>query len=129
MDPVMQQFLAAYMQLFQNMSNRMATMQDQMNQMNQNQPLRNNHREFMRHDPPTFSHVVDLLEADDWLRAIEKILTITQCTNREKFLYASRRLQALLIGETLIQVPMQTQLPSPGQSLRPVSVHITFPLV
>jgi hypothetical protein len=93
MDPVMQQFLAAQMQLFQDMSNRMATMQDQMNHMNQNQPPKNNHQEFTRHDPLTFSHAVDPLEADDWLRAIEKILTITQCTDREKVLYASGRLQ------------------------------------
>jgi hypothetical protein len=93
MDPVMPQFLAMQMQLFQNMSNRMATMQDLINQMNQNQPLRDNHRKFLRHDPPTFSHAVDPLEADDWLRAIKKILTITQCTNKGKVLYASGCLQ------------------------------------
>jgi hypothetical protein len=54
----MQQYLATQMQLFQGMSNQMATMQDQ---MNQNQPLRDNHQEFMRHDPPTLSHAVDRL--------------------------------------------------------------------
>jgi hypothetical protein len=48
MDPVMQQFLAAQMQLFQDMSNRMATMEDQ---MNQNQPLRDNYRKFLKRDP------------------------------------------------------------------------------
>jgi hypothetical protein len=93
MDPVMHQFLTAQMQLFQDMSNRIATMKDQMNHMNKNQPPKDNHREFMRHDPPTFSHVVDPLEADDWLDATEKILTISQCTDREKVLYASGRLQ------------------------------------
>jgi hypothetical protein len=89
----MLQFLAAQMQLFQDMSNRMATMQGQMNHMNQNQPPKDNHQKFMRHDPLTFSHVVDPLEADDWLKSIEKILTITQCTDTEKVLYASVRLQ------------------------------------
>jgi hypothetical protein len=33
------------------------------------------------------------LEADDWLKTVEKMLTITQCTDREKVLYASGRLQ------------------------------------
>jgi hypothetical protein len=32
----------------------------------------------------------------------------------------------LLIGGTPIQVPMQTHLASPGQSLRLISVHTTF---
>jgi hypothetical protein len=46
----------------------------------------------MRHDPPIFSHTVDPLQADAWLKSIEKILTITQCTDTEKVLYASGRL-------------------------------------
>jgi hypothetical protein len=42
--------------------------------------------------PPAFSHSVDLLDADDWLKVITKKLDITQCNDREKVLYASRRL-------------------------------------
>jgi hypothetical protein len=127
MDPVMQQFLAGQMQLFQNMSNRMANMQDQMNEMNQNQPPRDNHRKFTSHDPPTFSHVVDPLKADDWLKAIEKILTITWCIDRDtSYMLHDDFRDLLLIGGTPIQVPMQTHLASPGQSLRLISVHTTF---
>jgi hypothetical protein len=33
------------------------------------------------------------LEADDWLKTVEKMLTITQCDDREKVLYALGRLQ------------------------------------
>jgi hypothetical protein len=33
------------------------------------------------------------LEADEWLKTVEKMLTITQCADREKVLYASGPLQ------------------------------------
>jgi hypothetical protein len=46
----------------------------------------------MSHHPPTFSHAVDPLDADDWLKLIGKKLDITQCNDREKVLYASGRL-------------------------------------
>jgi hypothetical protein len=90
MDPAMQQFLAAQMQLLQDMSTNMASMQAQ---INQNQPHKDKHQQFMSHCPPVFSHAVDPLEADDWLKAVEKMLTIAQCDDREKVLYASGRLQ------------------------------------
>jgi len=47
----------------------------------------------MSHRPPVFTHAADPLEAEDWLKAVEKMLTVTQCTDREKVLYASGRLQ------------------------------------
>jgi hypothetical protein len=47
----------------------------------------------MSHHPPAFSHVVDPLDADDWLKVIGKKLDITQCNDREKVLYASGRLE------------------------------------
>jgi hypothetical protein len=31
----------------------------------------------MSHHPPTFSHAVDPLDADDWLKVIKKKLDIT----------------------------------------------------
>jgi hypothetical protein len=46
----------------------------------------------MSHKPPTFSNSLDPLQADDWLKSVEKMLNIAQCTNREKVLYASGRL-------------------------------------
>jgi hypothetical protein len=54
---------------------------------------RGKHRDFMSHHPPVFSHSVDPLDADDWLKVIGKKLDITQCNDREKVLYASRRLE------------------------------------
>jgi hypothetical protein len=46
----------------------------------------------MSHKPPTFSNSADPLQADDWLKSVEKMLNIAQCSDREKVLYASGRL-------------------------------------
>jgi hypothetical protein len=46
----------------------------------------------MSHKPPTFSSSLDPLYADDWLKSIEKMLNIAQCSDREKVLYAFGRL-------------------------------------
>jgi hypothetical protein len=40
-----------------------------------------------------FTHAADPLEADDWLRAVEKQLNIAQCDDRQKVLFASGQLQ------------------------------------
>ena len=55
-------------------------------------PPRDKHREFMSHKLPTFSSSLDPLHTDDWLKLVEKMLNIAQCTDREKVLYASGRL-------------------------------------
>ena len=47
----------------------------------------------MKGNPPTFSHASDPLEADDWLRAMERQLNIAQCNDHQKVLYASSQLQ------------------------------------
>jgi hypothetical protein len=44
----------------------------------------------MKGNPLVFTHAIDPLEADDWLRAVEKQLNIAQCN--EKVLYASGQL-------------------------------------
>jgi len=36
-----------------------------------------------------FIHASDPLEADDWLKAVEKQLNLAQCSDLEKVLYAS----------------------------------------
>jgi hypothetical protein len=53
------------------------------------------HREFMSHKPPTFSSSPDPLHADDWLKTMDKMVNIAQCTDREKVLYALGRLTDL----------------------------------
>jgi hypothetical protein len=55
-------------------------------------PPRDKHQEFMSHKPPTFASSPDPVDADDWLKSIEKMLNIAQCSDREKVLYASSRL-------------------------------------
>jgi hypothetical protein len=42
--------------------------------------------------PPTFSHVVESMDADNWLKSIEKKLQVVQCNNHEKMLLASLQL-------------------------------------
>jgi hypothetical protein len=49
----------------------------------------------MSHNPPTFSSSPDPLLADDWLKSVEKMLNIAQCSDREKVLYASGCLTGL----------------------------------
>jgi hypothetical protein len=49
----------------------------------------------MSHHPPTYSHSVDPLDADDWLKTVNKKLNITQCNVREKVLYASGCLEGV----------------------------------
>jgi hypothetical protein len=46
----------------------------------------------MSHKPPTFASSPDPLDANDWLKSVEKMLNIAQCSDREKVLYASGRL-------------------------------------
>jgi hypothetical protein len=52
-------------------------------------PPRDKHREFMSHKSPTFASSPDPLHTDDWLKSVEKMLNIAQCSDREKVLYAS----------------------------------------
>jgi hypothetical protein len=49
----------------------------------------------MSHKPPTFASSPDLLHADDWLKSVEKMLNIAQCSDWEKVLYASGHLTGL----------------------------------
>jgi hypothetical protein len=51
-------------------------------------PLRDGLRDFQRTKPPTFSYAMDPMDADDWLKFVEKKLQVVQCYNREKVLLA-----------------------------------------
>jgi hypothetical protein len=95
----MDQFIAVQMQLLQGLTALVQEIQQnhqnrQYQQQQQHTPqARDKHRDFMSHHPPAFSHAVDPLDADDWLKVIRKKLDITQCNDREKVLYASGRLE------------------------------------
>jgi len=69
--------------------------QNMQNHRNENAPpqVRDKRGEFLKGHPPIFKHSTDPLQADDWLRAIERQLEIAQCDDREKVLYASGQLQ------------------------------------
>jgi len=69
-----------------------ALVQNQQNQQGGRAP-RDKRGEFLTGRPPVFSHATDPLEADDWLRTVERQLNIAQCDNQQKVLYASGQLQ------------------------------------
>jgi hypothetical protein len=54
--------------------------------------LRDRLGDFQRTKPPTFSHTLEPMNADDWLKSIEKKLQVMQCNNHENVLLASHQL-------------------------------------
>jgi hypothetical protein len=48
--------------------------------------------EFQWTKPPTFSHSIEPMDADDWLKIVEKKLQVVQCNNREEVLFAAHQL-------------------------------------
>ena len=78
--PTIEQLLAIQTQLMQTL------VQNQQNQQGGGPP-RDKRGEFLKGRPPVFSHRTDPLEADDWLRAVEKQLNIAQCDDQQKVLY------------------------------------------
>jgi hypothetical protein len=55
-------------------------------------PLRDGLGYFQHTKPPTFSHAMEPMDADDWLKSMEKKLQVVQCNNHEKMLLASLQL-------------------------------------
>jgi hypothetical protein len=47
---------------------------------------------MLNHKSPTFPHAIEPMNADDWLKSVEKKLKVVQCNNREKVLLASHQL-------------------------------------
>ena len=52
-------------------------------------------RDFLSTRPPEFSHALEPLDADDWLKVVESKLLISQCSDREKVLYATHQLTGI----------------------------------
>jgi hypothetical protein len=57
-------------------------------------PPRDRLGDFQRTKPPTFSHAIHPMNADDWLKFVEKKLQVVQCNNHEKGLLASHQLSS-----------------------------------
>jgi hypothetical protein len=91
--PTLEQVLIMQAQMLQTMQQTMASMQQapQYQPAPQQQP-RDKLGEFQRTKPLTFSHSVEPMDANDWLKTIEKKLQVIQCNNREKVLFAAHQL-------------------------------------
>jgi hypothetical protein len=88
--PTLEQVLIMQAQMLQTMQQTVANMQQAQGQQPTPQPQqRDKLGEFQWAKPPTFSHSVEPMDADDWLKTIEKKLQVVQCNNREKVLFAS----------------------------------------
>jgi hypothetical protein len=80
--------------MLQTMQQTMANMQQAQGHQPAPQPQPHEKLgEFQRTKPPTFSHSIEPMDADDWLKTIEKKLQVVQCNNHEKVLFASHQLE------------------------------------
>ncbi len=62
---------------------------------NQGNKGQGNHAEFMRVRPPTFSKTEEPMDAEDWLRAIEKKLALVRTDEQEKVTFETHQLEGL----------------------------------
>jgi hypothetical protein len=86
--PTLQQVLALQAQMLLTMHQTMVNMQAAQPQVPP-PPLRDRLVDFQHTMPSTFSHAVEPMDADDWLKSMEKKLQVVQCNNREKVPLAS----------------------------------------
>jgi hypothetical protein len=91
--PTLEQVLAMQAQMLQTMQQTMVNMQAAQPQV-LSPPPRDSLGDFQRTKSPTFSHAVGPMDADDWLKSVEKKLQVVQCNNREKVLLASHQLSS-----------------------------------
>jgi hypothetical protein len=87
----LEQVLMMQAQMLQTMQQTMVNMQNVQHQALPPSP-RDKLGDFQRTKPPTFSHSVKPMDADDWLKTVEKKLQVVQCNNRERVLLASHQL-------------------------------------
>jgi hypothetical protein len=71
---------------------------------------------------------MDPMDADDWLKSIEKKLQVVQCNNHEKVLLASHQLFGPAVDWWDAYVEAHEEPESINcRSSEPLSVHIMFP--
>jgi hypothetical protein len=84
----LEQLLTTQTQLMQAMLQTLNSMQPNQQQVPPPPPPHQSHlAEFLRTRPTTFSQAKDPMDAEDWLKGVEKKLVIAQCTDREKVLF------------------------------------------
>jgi hypothetical protein len=54
---------------------------------------RDKREDIMRGHPPVFAHSADPMDAEDWLRTMERELHTAQCNDHDKVLYGPRQLR------------------------------------
>jgi hypothetical protein len=95
-NPQMKQLLATQNQLMQAVLQTLNQLQPNHQAQQQYQPPppapQSRLGEFLRTRPTTFSQAKDPMEAEDWLKGVEKKLMIAQCTDHEKVLFAAHQL-------------------------------------
>jgi hypothetical protein len=92
--PTLEQVLIMQAQMLQTMQQTMTNMQQAQGYQPAPQPQpRDKLGEFQRIKPPTFSHSIEPMGADNRLKTIEKKLQVVQCNNHEKVLFASHQLE------------------------------------
>nr|AAV43966.1 putative polyprotein [Oryza sativa Japonica Group] len=91
----MQHLMAVQTQILQGLAAAIAGFQH--NAHGNGHPHMGNNRskltDFLRSRPPKFSQTVEPVEADDWLKDVDRKLNLVQCTPVEKTLYTSHQLR------------------------------------
>jgi hypothetical protein len=88
--PTLEQVLMMQAQLLQTMQHTMINTQNAQPQAPP-PPPRDRLGDFQCTKPPTFSHSIEPMDADDWLKTVEK-LQVVQCNNWERVLLALHQL-------------------------------------
>jgi hypothetical protein len=88
--PTLEQVLMMLAQMLQTMRQTMVNMQNAQPQVPP-PPSRDKLGDFQHTKPPTFSHSIELMYADNWLKTVEKKLQVVRCNNRERVLLASHQ--------------------------------------
>jgi hypothetical protein len=86
-----EQFFQLQMQMMATLNNTVQSLH-QIHTQPPPPPLQQPHdrrADFLRGHPPMFSHAADPLQADDWLRSVERQLDVAQGDDRERVLYVA----------------------------------------
>jgi hypothetical protein len=89
--PTLEQVFMMQDQMLQTMQQTMVNIQNAQPQASP-PPLRDRLGDFQCTKPPTFSHSMEPMDVDDWLKTVERKLQVVQCNTREKVLLASHQL-------------------------------------
>jgi hypothetical protein len=94
---MIEQMFLMQTQAVQAIGQTLAAMQQQQHQPppqpQMPQMPRDKRAEFMRGHPPMFAHSADTMDAEDWLRTMERELHTAQCDDKEKVMYGPRLLR------------------------------------